>query len=1080
MIRKLVLSLVAVLGVAAMSVAQNVQVSGKVSGVDGLPIIGATVLVEGTTTGASTGIDGDFTLKAPANGNLLVSFIGYQSQTVPINGQTMIEIVLAEETENIDDVIVVAFGQAKKEAFTGSAGVIKSDDISKVQTSNVAQALAGQVAGVQLSNSSGAPGSEPQIRVRGFSSMSANQEPLYIVDGAPYEGDLNNINPSDIESMTVLKDAASNALYGARGANGVIMITTKRAKGQDATVTVDAKWGVNSRALQTYDYISNPATYYEAHYAALNNYARANGYDETQAMLWANSMMIDDPEAGLGYQVYDVPEGQYFIGPNGKINPNAKLGRKVTVDGQEYYLTSDNWYDEAYRTSFRQEYNVSVSGATDRSNFYASAGYLNNKGIVEGSDMYRYTARLKADFQAKKWLKVGMNANYTHFNWNSLSAEGDGGSTANVFAFTSNIAPIYPVYVRDGQGNIMVDEHGYEVYDYGAGENAGLTRPVLTNANALQASKLDKNNSEGNAFIGSAYADINFLPNLKLTVNASVNLDETRHTSSNNKYYGQFSTMDGALSKSHGRSITYNTQQLLSYNTTFADAHALDVMLGHEYYLLQSASLNGAMSGLLLDDNYELANAITTIGVSSSTGEYNVEGYFARLQYDYDGRIFASASYRRDASSRFHPDNRWGNFWSVGGAWLINRESWYNVKWLDMLKLKLSYGSQGNDGIPAYLYTDTYTIDNYNGKPSLVFNRKGNKDITWETNGNLNTGFEFEMFHGRLSGSFDYFYRTTTDMLFSFPVAPSMGYSSYYANVGDMRNSGIELSLNGVLLATKNVLWMANLNMTHMKNKITMLPSEFKTARVSKSTGTQIFDDTTPSYPGYMSGGYFYGEGLSLYTFYMPQYAGVKSETGEAMWYKQDDKTGERVTTNNYTEADYYLCGNAIPDLYGGFGTSISFFGVDVAVNLTYQIGGLAYDSGYAGLMSSPQAGAIGANMHEDLFDSWSKPGDSAKIPRMRYVVDDYNGMYASSLSDRFLVDASYLNIQNLQVGYTFPQRLTSKIGVGSLRIYLACDNIYYWSYRKGLDPRQSFSGGTNNASYSPVRTISGGLTVQF
>ncbi len=1078
MIRKLVLSLVAVLSMTGMAMAQNLQVSGRVIGEDGLPIIGATVLVEGTTTGASTGIDGDFTLKAPANGNLLVSFIGYTSRTVAINGQTMIEVVLAEESEAIDDVIVVAFGQAKKEAFTGSAGVVKSDDISKVQTSNVAQALAGQVAGVQISNSSGSPGSSPSIRVRGFSSISAGQEPLYIVDGAPYEGDLGNINPSDIESMTVLKDAASNALYGARGANGVIMITTKRAKGQDATVTVDAKWGVNSRALRTYDFISDPATYYETHYAALYNYQMSAGADANTAMLWANDVMIDDAEAGLRYQIFDVPEGQYFIGPNGKVNPNATLGRKVTVDGQEYYLTSDDWYDEAYRTSLRQEYNVSVSGTTDRSNFYASAGYLNDKGIVEGSDMARLTARLKADFQAKKWLKVGMNASYTHFDYNSLSDEGSSGSTANVFAFTSAIAPIYPVYLRDGQGNIMVDEHGYQVYDYGDGANAGLTRPVMTQANALQSSKLDKNISEGNAFIGSAYADINFLPNLKLTVNGSVNLDETRYTSTNNKYYGQFATMGGVISKQHGRTLSYNFQQLLNYNTVFADVHSLDVMLGHEYYVNTSAMLYGSKMGMLLDDNYELANALATYSTGSYTGKYNVEGYFARLQYDFDSRVFASASYRRDASSKFHPDHRWGNFWSVGGAWLLNRESWYDVKWLNMLKLKLSYGSQGNDGIPSYLYTDTYLIDNLGGQAATTFNRKGNENITWETNGNLNAGVEFEMFHGRLSGSFDYFYRTTTDMLFTIPVAPSMGYSSYYANVGDMRNSGIELNLNGVLLATENVVWMANLNMTHMKNKITRLPDQFRNTNISKATGTQTFDLNEDGYRGYISGAYYYGEGLSLYSFYMPHYAGVDPDTGEARFYYQNDK-GERATTTEWSKADYYLSGNAIPDLYGGFGTSVSFYGVDFGINFTYQIGGQVYDSAYASLMATPSPGGTGFNMHEDILNAWQKPGDVTNVPRLYYAVAT-SDQYATATSDRFLVDASYLNIQNLQLGYTFPKKWMSKLGLGSLRVYLACDNVFYWSYRKGLDPRQSFSGGTDNVSYSPVRTISGGLTVQF
>lgn len=303
------------------------------------------------------------------NGNLVVSFIGYESQVVAINGQTNLEVVLKEDTKSIDDVIVVAFGQAKKEAFTGSAGIVKSDDIAKVQTSNVAQALAGQVSGVQLSNSTGAPGSSPSIRIRGFSSISASQEPLFIVDGAPYEGDLNNINPNDIESMTVLKDAASNALYGARGANGVIMITTKRAKGRDAIVTVDAKWGVNSRATKDYDYITDPGQYYETHYHALYSKFLSDGQTAANAMILANNQLVSSEEGGLGYNVFTVPNGQYMIGSNGRMNPAATLGRRVTYKGQDYWLTADDWNDEAYENSFRQEYNVSVSGSTDRSNF---------------------------------------------------------------------------------------------------------------------------------------------------------------------------------------------------------------------------------------------------------------------------------------------------------------------------------------------------------------------------------------------------------------------------------------------------------------------------------------------------------------------------------------------------------------------------------------------------------------------------------------------------------------------------------------------------------------------------------------
>ena len=595
MIRKLVLSLVAVLSVAAMAVAQNKQVSGRVSGEDGNPIVGATVLVEGSTTsGTSTNIAGEFALRAPVNGNLVVSFIGYESQVVAINGQTNLEVVLKEDTKSIDDVIVVAFGQAKKEAFTGSAGIVKSDDIAKVQTSNVAQALAGQVSGVQLSNSTGAPGSSPSIRIRGFSSISASQEPLFIVDGAPYEGDLNNINPNDIESMTVLKDAASNALYGARGANGVIMITTKRAKGRDAIVTVDAKWGVNSRATKDYDYITDPGQYYETHYHALYSKFLSDGQTAANAMILANNQLVSSEEGGLGYNVFTVPNGQYMIGSNGRMNPAATLGRRVTYKGQDYWLTADDWNDEAYENSFRQEYNVSVSGSTDRSNFYASFGYLNSKGIVQGSDMYRYTARLKADFQAKKWLKVGANASYANFDWNSLDADGEGESTANVFAFTSSMAPIYPVYVRDGMGNVMYDQYGIKMYDYGNGMNAGMTRPVFANANALLDSQLNPNNSNGNAFSGSAFADFTLYEGLKVTLNVGMNLDETRYSSMLNRFYGQFASQGGILSKQHNRSFSYNLQQLINYSKTFAEHHSIDIMAGHEYYNYSTALLNGS------------------------------------------------------------------------------------------------------------------------------------------------------------------------------------------------------------------------------------------------------------------------------------------------------------------------------------------------------------------------------------------------------------------------------------------------------------------------------------------------------
>ena len=1066
MVKKIVLTMAAVLFACASAFAQNKQITGTVTGPDGSPVVGATVVVDGTTLGTSTDLQGKYILAAPANGTLVFSFIGYEDTKIAINGKTTVDAVLKEASKAIDDVIVIAFGEAKKEAFTGSAKVVSSEDLSKIQTSNAATALSGKVAGLQMSTSSGDLSAGPSIRVRGFGSINAGKEPLWIVDGMPYDGDLNNINMADIESMTVLKDAASNALYGARGANGVIMVTTKNARAGEAVVNVDAKWGVNSRALQEYDLIENPGEYYETHYKALFNYYKSNNsknpYMDAVLGLTANGT------GGLGYNVYNVPAGQYLIGTNGKLNPAATLGNVISYKGKEYMLYPDNWMDEAYRTSFRQEYNVSISGATQRSNFYASLGYLDNTGIIKSSEMNRLTARLKADYQAKKWLKVGVNMAYTHYRWsNGNDSEGESGSTANIFAFASQMAPIYPVYIRDAHGNIMIDEHGYQMYDYGSGGNAGHTRPLLPDSNALQTSWLNKSYSEGNAFLVNGFADFYLYKGLKLSINASTNIDETRMTSTSNPYYGQFASSGGSVGKGHGRTLAYNLQQLLSYKETFADYHTIDLLLGHEYYNNSSYYLSAYKTMLASYDNDELAGAVVDGASSNSyTSTYNTEGFFFRAGYDYDNKIFGSVSYRRDASSRFHPDHRWGNFWSVGAAWLINRERWFNAPFVDMLKVKASYGSQGNDEIGAYRYTDTYTYANNDGQVAVLFNSKGNPNITWETNGNFNVGAEFGFWQNRLYGNIDYFYRKTTDMLFYFSVPSSLGYSGYYSNVGDMANQGIEIELGADIIRRKNFNWSFNLNLTHISNKVTYLADEHKPLNLN-------------GYPGYLSGSYYIAEGLPLYTFYMRSYAGVNEKTGESQWWmeEKDKSTGQivRKPTTDYNSATRYICGNAMPDLYGGFSTSFDFYGVDISANFTYQIGGKVYDGGYAGFMASPQGTSVGGNYHRDILNAWTPENTKSNIPRLQYGDE-----YSVAMSDRFLMDASYLNVQNITVGYTLPQNITRKFLVSKLRIYVVCDNVGYVSRRKGLDPRQSFTGGTNNAMYSPIRTVSGGINITF
>ena len=1069
--RKLMLLLACLFVGIGLVTAQTQTITGVViSEEDGQPVIGASVLVKGTQLGTITGVDGDFTLpNVPSSAKTLrVSYIGMQTQEVGIKPN--VKIIMKPDTEMLEEVMVVAFGTAKKSAFTGSATVVSAEKLEQSQVTSVTDALAGAVPGVTLTSNNGAPGASASIKIRGFSSLNAGNDPLIIVDGAPYSGDLSNINPNDVESMTVLKDAASNALYGARGANGVIIITTKRANmSGEAKVTFDAKWGANTRALKKYDVITDPAMYYEMHYGAMKNYyMNQMNMSDQAAWIEANNNLFGS-NGGLGYNVFTVPEGQYLIGQNGKLNPYATLGRVVNYKGRDYLLTPDDWDKVGSRTGLRQEYNFSISAANEKSSFYVSLGYLGNEGITEGSDLKRLTGRLKADYQAKKWLKVGANMSYARFDSNSLGNNGSSSSTANVWAFTTQMAPIYPAYVRNADGSIMVDGNGIEMMDYGSGINAGMQRPFIADANPIQDNKLNTRNAEGNALSGNAFVDITPLPGLKVTLNGTFNLDETRWTYVYNPYYGQFDSTGGTVSKSHQRDYDYNLQQLVSYATSFGDNN-FDILLGHEYYDYRLNYLGASKSKMFSQDNHELDGAVIDGQAATSyKRRRNNEGYFGRLQYNFDERIFGSASLRRDASSRFHPDYRWGTFWSVGGAWLINKESWFYAPWVQELKIKASVGSQGNDNIGDFRYTDVFDIINSDNKVGTAFYSKGTKDITWETNTNFNIGAEFQLWN-RVTGSIEYYRRKTSDMLFSFSVAPSLGYSSYFDNVGNMVNSGVEMDFNVNIFNTRNFTWDVNLNISTLKNRLTMLDPD-------KQISTEYAADGK-GYKGYSSGNFFIAEDLPMFTWRMKEYAGV-NEDGESLWYRNTkDEEGNvtgRETTKTYADADYYITEEtSIPKVYGGFGTKLKVYGVDFGINFTYQIGGKQYDGTYAYFMSSP-SGSAGSNYHKDLLNAWTPENTGSNIPRFQL-----NDQYSASASTRFLTNASFLNIQNINVGYTLPSRWTKKMAISSLRLYMSAENVFYWSKRKGFDPRQSYNETTNATYYSPMRTISGGVTFEF
>ncbi len=1038
-------------------------VGGKVVDENGEPVIGAQIQVKGTTFGTVTDLEGNFTLpKAKPGDTIIINYLGMGTQTA--KAAHGMKVKMLSENQQLDEILVVAYGQQTKSSFTGSAGVVDAGTIASRSVNNVADALEGQVAGVQMYKSSGDPSATPSFLIRGVSSINASQTPLIIVDGAPFAGSWNDINPADVASITVLKDAASNALYGARGANGVIMVTTKSPQKGKTVVTLDAKWGSTSRASETYDMVSEPGQYYEMQYKSIYNKKISDGMSAYDAHVAANSVLGQNnaSSGGLGYMCYTVPDGQYLIGDNGKLNPNATLGKVIEYDGQKYTITPDNWLDESLRHTLRQEYNVNVNGGNDASQFYASLGYLDEPGIAYGSGMKRYTARLKSNLKANDWLKVGGNVNYAH----TVSDQAGSGSGYNIFYAASRVAPIYPLYIRDGEGNIMTDLNG-KMYDYGDGTNAGLSRPLVEkNTNPLKDDRIQTSNSVINSFQLAGFADITptFIDGLKITLNGTVSDYEYRYTSTTQPFYGwsAASYPDGYVSKYHYRSYAVNFQQLVNYSKSFG-YHNMTLLLGHENNRSVSEDISASRTGMIsYYGNQELSGAIKENSGNSEQSKYNTEGYFFRGLYDYDGKYFGQLSYRRDASSRFAPSNRWGDFYSLGGAWILSKEDWMakTSDWLDMLKVKLSFGQQGNDGIGDYLYRDLYEIRNNNGEVAVTISSKGNPDITWETNTNVNLGAEFALFKNRLTGSLEYFYRKTTDMLSYVYFPKSYGYDGRYENVGDMVNRGVELSLVYNAIRSKDLTWSINLNATHYRNKITKLNPENRSA---------VLD----GHQGYVSNYNFYGEGLPIYTWRVPKYAGV-AEDGQSMWYVTDEN-GKTTTTTTYSEATYYACGDPTPDIYGGFGTTVNFKGFDFTINFSYSVGGKVYDTGYQNLMACPSSSQNGFNFHKDLLNAWSEDNTDSNIPRLQF-----GDTYANSGSDRFLINGSWLSLQNISLGYTLPKSLTSRAGLGNVRVYATADNVYLWSKRKGLDPRTSSNGSPGTENYSFTRTITAGVTLQF
>lgn len=1037
--------------------AQSQTISGTVlNAADDEPIIGASVQVKGTSKGTITDVDGKFSLEVEPASVLVVSFIGMGTQEVAAKDGVVINLL--EDSKQLEEVMVVAFGTSTKKSFTGAASVVKADEITKRQTSNVTNALAGQVAGVQGLSTSGQPGTTSSIRIRGVGSMNASNEPLYVIDGVPASGeDVTTLSNADIESITVLKDAASNALYGARGANGVILITTKRGNTRDAQVKLEAKWGVNQRGVPSYDVMRDPGLYYETFYRAV--------YNETGSHDKANELLCSPTY--LGYQVFTIPEGERLVGSNFKLNPRAIAGY---VSDNGYMYKADNWYNELFKSNnLRQEYNVSISGSTDKLTYFTSASYLDDSGIIENSGFRRITTRVNVDYQAKKWLKIGTNMSYSHAD-QRYPAESEYGdpSSGNIFYVSDNIAPIYPLYVRDANGNIMHDANGYIIYDFGDGKtNGGLSRNFMGQSNPASAISLDRSLYKMDVFTGKWFLQVEPIKGLKFNATLGFHYTGTRYNTTTNPFYGQYAERGGLVSVEADRYTGLDQLYTVTYARKFGE-HNIDALVGYENYHYQTSNVWGSKSKLFNPFMAELNNAILNPNTGSSSDSYFTQGILVQAKYDYGSRYYVSASYRRDASSRFAPGKQWGNFWSVGAAWDIKGESFMDgVQDVDLLKLKASYGSQGNDALSGgglHPWSDLYTVSENNGEFATTLAYKGNPDITWETSYNFNAGIDFGFFGERLTGTIEGWRRRTVDMLYFRPVPASLGYSQIPVNIGSVSNAGMDVELHGQLIKTRNITWSVYLNLTFMKNKILQLSPELKGQ--------------------WISGSRIYREGESMYNLYLPAYAGVDPATGKSLWYidvEDPNNPGQMIikggTTDDWSTANAnfkYETGDILPQVYGGFGTTLDVYGVDLSVAFNYQAGGRIIDSSYRNLMHGGYGTGKGFNWHLDVLNAWTPENTNTNVPKV-----DTGDPYTNAQSDRWLTSSDYVSLQNITLGYTFPAKLTKKAHIEKIRLYAVADNVWLWSARRGMDPRQSYTS-SYNAYYSPMRTISGGLSITF
>lgn len=1067
------------------------QQKGKVTGVieDEMgTVAGASISVKGTTHGTISDVNGKFELDNLTKGNVLViSYVGLKSQEIVWNGQSVLSIKLYNDSQDLDEVVVVAYGTAKKSSFTGSASVVKSEQLEKISGSGFVEALQGMSAGVNISNNVGTPGADPRIQIRGISSMSGKSNPLYVVDGMPYDGALNSINPSDIESMTVLKDAAASSLYGSRAANGVVVITTKKGKSGKPTVNFRSSWGTSDLAVphptkaDPYQQLTNVwrAIYNDQHYKYGKNMKDAGDY-ASQTVL---SRHVTPRINSKGETVYVTPFK--WTGDVSNYVLHDGNGNCYTNPDLEMVWDKKDWdsYDAVFQRKLRQEYGLDLSGSSQngKTQYFASLGFLDDKGYSNDDFYRRYSFRANVTSEITDWLSMGGNLAYSYARKNVR-----GYNRALVFSNTLN-SP----WLRNADNTdwCYSEKTGDRMYDYANNNAYFFGENILGKGNYWDNPNDESFNSNEFSTVSAKYfAEIKLPFDLKFRT--AINLDDNTQ---NDYSYGSAVHGDGGQLAPYGvtvkttggtaERITYKTtsltwNNLLTWDKTFGD-HSVNAMVGHEYYHYNQQYVQAYGEGIMQLGQYELSSTTMNWSNSSNRIRYGLLSFFGKADYNYANRYYVSASFRRDGSSRFSKDSRWGNFFSVGGSWRLSKEAFMEgtSSWLDNLALRASYGTSGNDKLYQrttsgdagdeiwYAYQGYYGADNFYGMAGYKPSTLATPNLKWEKNQQFNIAADFS-FLSRLSGTIEFYTRNSADLLYykDLPLSAQVGDASgYNTNLGDVRNQGVEITLNATAIKNRNFEWTIDFNFSTLSNKITYLPS-----------GPYNYSSSSANYR--------LEEGKSLYEFYMPKNAGVNPENGNMQYWIRDGENAWKKTEkfSDVTTNDYQWCGSSIPKAFGSITNNFKLKDFDLSMMWYASFGSKMFDYGW--LEGTTIRNGVGVIQDQVEGKVWEKPGDNALFPR--WSADDYSS--TRKTTDFYLFNNDYLRLRNLTIGYTVPRTLTQKLHLSFARLYVSGDNLFTFgpASKRYSDPETDLKGNNYNGNPGGVQTarrvFMGGIQVSF